>query len=66
MKQAYKPVVKKRATNANSPAVIALTPLEIAHIIMALEHDDCVADEVIQPLMAKLGYRMAIAYINNL
>jgi hypothetical protein len=65
MKQAYKPVVK-RATNVNSPAVIALTPLEIAHIIMALEHDDCVADEVIEPLMAKLSYRMAIAYINNL
>jgi hypothetical protein len=64
MKQAYKPVAK-RATNANSPAVIALTPLEIAHIIMALEHDDCVADEVIEPLMAKLSYSMAIAYINN-
>lgn len=56
----------KRATNENTVANIPLTPLEIAHILMALEHDDCVADEVIQPLMAKLGYQMAIAYINNL
>jgi hypothetical protein len=57
-----KPEVRR---NAYSEANIALNPMEIAHILMALEHDDCVADEVIHPLMAKLSYYMAIAYANQ-
>jgi len=62
MKKVSRPEVRR---NAYSEARIPLNPMEIAHAIMALEHDDCVADEVIKPLMAKLGYYMAIAYINQ-
>lgn len=57
-----KPVVR---SNADSEALIPLTAIEVAHILMALEHDDCDAEEVLHPLMAKLGYYMAVAYANQ-
>jgi hypothetical protein len=62
MKKVSKPAVR---SNADSEALIPLTALEVAHILMALEHDDCEAEEVFHPLMAKLGYYMAIAYANQ-
>jgi len=62
MKKVSKPLCR---SNAESKALIPLTALEVAHILMALEHDDCEAEEVIHPLMAKLGYYMAVAYANQ-
>ena len=50
-------------------ASVMLTPKEIAYIVLALkfadEMKDVDAEEVIHPLMAKLGNHLAVAVINQ-
>jgi len=61
--------VKKVARPLPKPIVedtlppLRLTATEVAHMLVAITDYDCDAREEFDPLIAKLGYHLALAYL---
>jgi hypothetical protein len=69
MKPVAKPIVKAPARPIPKPVVedtlppLRLTPTEVAHMLVAITDYDCDAEDELSPLIAKLSYHLAMAYL---